>query len=201
MDTTPDLRTTVLQRLDIWSGLGRRTTASGALQIARVPHVAPLAWLHDVFAPITVAQQEALLKGLPAYATSGLRDIHEAFNGIDLFSSNFFLYGRRANYERSVDNVLPWELVSHNARVSRRLPAGALLVGGSHAVYTGVHFIELSGGPVVALEQENWDNRLFEWPNLRACLLAELDRLSFLFDNEGRPINKAALANFALRRT
>ncbi len=198
MDTASDLRTMVLARLEIWKGLGQRTTQSGAEQIARVPHVAPMAWFHDVFAPITAEEQAALLQALPAYSTSALRDIHRAFNGIDLFSSNFFLYGRRANYVRSVDNVLPWDLIGHQRR--DHLPGGALLVGGNNALDTGANFIELADGTVIAVGEKNWDQPLFEWPNLRTCLLAELDRLSFLFDKEGRPIDKAALANFGLRR-
>jgi len=196
-----DLRSKVLQRLEGWHHLGEKTAKSGAIQIARVPHLAPEAWLHLVFAPISQAGQKDLLDRVPSYAKSALREIHANFNGINLFSGNLFLYGRRTDYTRAIDNVLPWDMANANEENARRLPEGALLVGGSGALPNGIDLVELTGGRVIAVETKNWGHVLFEWASLRKCILSELDRLSPLFDERGRPMDQAALANFSLRRT
>jgi hypothetical protein len=191
-----ELLSIVLSRLTRWEPLGRRTSKSGATQIGRVPHVAPEAWLHSIFAPITAEEQLSILDRCPTYSGSGLHEVHGEFNGVNLFSGNFFLYGRRSNYFRSPDNVLPWDLINANQEVRGRLAPGALLVGGSNALSSGIDFVESPNRTITAVENRDWNKVLFEWPNLRDCILSELTRLSVLFDSQGRAIDKASLASF-----
>ena len=194
------LRETVLRHLNMHGPLKSASTALGALKLGRSLREVEAVWLHYVFPPLPDADAEILVANNPAYETSQLRRIHRKFNGLILYAESFFLFGKRTNDVRIANNVQPWDLTSANRQASAKLPAGALYAGGNNS-QRGIDFIELSGGgEVIAVERNRWDDILFRWPDLQTCLLTELERLGFLFDEKGNLVDRSQLTNFSLKR-
>jgi len=194
-----DFRKALLQKLARWDSLGHRITPSGAVQIGHVPHVAPLAWFHELYPPISEADRASLAKSIPGYQRSQLGFVHAAFNGLNLFSSNFFLFGKRKNFDRTSGDAFPWDLQSTYSSNKRRLPPDSLIVGGSHALPHGIYFVEKSDGSVDALDRRLGFNCLFSWPSVLACLFSEINRLEEMFDGTGHLDPVAHLEKFCLR--
>ena len=75
-----------IQFLQTYERLGSRALQDGTLLIARAPHIAPEAWLHQVFGPLAEDRiqrmEEQLDRSLPTdyrrmlYTCNGLSEFH-----------------------------------------------------------------------------------------------------------------------------
>lgn len=194
----PISRERVLALLERWKPIGYEKTADGAELIGRVPHVAPLAWFHELF-PSLDSEGEAMLEAtVPGFASSRVGEILREFNGCILFSTNLYMLGRRTSYDRSGSVHQPWDMYTSNVLERRyEVPSGALLIGGSNCLPTGVTIVETKDRRAEAYDRMKPYRKLFEWASVDAWLLAEIDRLRGLFDDQGRlAVPKEELARF-----
>lgn len=193
-----DLRESVLERLERWRVLGQRHSASGAVLIGHLSQVGPAVWLHKLFPPIERDQAEEVALAICAYTDSQIAKVHACFNGINLFSSNFYLLGRRSSFIRSSDYVLPWDIVDSNIESKHKARNSEILIGGSDALDDGIDLLECVNGEIVAVARQDWRHILFRWQSLDQCLIGEIDRLSTIFDERGLPLSDDLLPRYEL---
>lgn len=191
-----DLRASVVERLARWRFLGQNHSPSGALLIGHLSQLGSEVWLHKLFPAIERNQAEEVSSAIVAYSGSQIAQFHRYFNGINLFSSNFFLLGRRTSFIRSPEYVLPWDIVDSNQESKNRVRDGEILIGGSDALDDGIDFIEHVSGGIVAVARQDWGQVLFRWQSLEQCLIGEIDRLSSMFDESGLPLSDDLLPRY-----
>ena len=190
-------RKSVLALLEHWKRFGCERTNDGADLIGRALHVAPQAWLHQIFPPLNFAGERKLAADVSGFASSRAREVLREFNGCILFSSNLYLLGRRTSYDRSGSVHQPWDIYSSNAlNQHHEVPSGALVIGGSNCLYHGVTITETEDRRVEAYDRVSPYRKLFEWASVDDWLFAEIGRLARLFDDQGRLIAPDELARF-----
>lgn len=173
--------------LDKWRTKGVKRQRNGTELICPVPHIAPQAWLHEVYASISVDRLRSLtVLGRPL--SRELREFYALANGFYLFSGSFILYGFIEQMSRTPDLRQPFSLIDHNspAQHPRQRPPDVLLVGslvmdGDDELILGA----LPNGIIVGLDRTLGAERT-SWGSLNALLVGEIERVASRFDEEGR---------------
>jgi len=176
--------------LDIVSLLGINATpdvqAEGTRFYCHIPHAAPYAYLHTIFAPVS---SELLA------STSALHDIPEIWasflqtqNGANVYFGSLHFYGLVApgqlfNRENMYAR-LPFSLTDANRRsVMRGFPDWLMI--GSYGFNASRLLLHRVNGSLQAINEPG-DTILAEWPNLATFFSSEISRLTILFSDSGR---------------
>lgn len=174
----------VVELLMRWSPLGLEDRPNGTRLIGRAPHVAPLAWLHQLFSPLTdseLAQLEAKLgKSLP----KELNQFFRLSNGLKAFSDALTIFGLPRSNTRGPAIREPYDLALETLH-TRHLP-GILCIGGLGDDFVYYKDGPDGGGSVLACRKGNLGSPVNEWPSFWAMLKSETDRLATQFDAAGR---------------
>jgi hypothetical protein len=181
-----DIVDRLLDCIEPAKGLGFTCMPNGTLLTGHVPHVGPDAWLHVVYAPLTVPQlgevEGTIKRALPA----PYRALLLQANGLSLFSGSLSLYGLRTDMRRSGEAVWqPFSIGTPNT-VERPPDAaeGSVFFGGYRADGSRVYLD--AQGPQVHRCSRTSSVALNSWPDLSTFLLDELTRLAAHFDEVGR---------------
>lgn len=169
-----------------YSYLGERhVPETGAHLIGHVPHVAPEAWLHIIWEPLSDIREakERIGKDVPAAFVEFL----SLSNGLSMFSDAISIYGVRKNWKRTGDWIFqPFDLKLPN---NRERPLGlpkSFVVVGSYG-WDGSKICLSETGEVVRCER--WGGKiLYSWPEFSSMLLNEAHRLKRFFDDSGRQL-------------
>jgi hypothetical protein len=154
--------------------------------IGHVPHVAPQAWLHKIFAPL----QEKEIDFLESEMKVDIPPVLEVFyffnNGLGLFSSSLSFYGLRTSYERTGDAVWqPFDIILPNTFGRADDSSMNQLYIGSYDYDGSRLYIDNLTMKVYRCSRES-SKPLNEWPSFEEMLLSETRRLDNLFDVEGK---------------
>lgn len=186
--------------LSRWKSIGHEIKDDGTELIGRAPHVASEAWMHYIFAPNNSIEfrekYQYLISGFDHYYFSR---IFNEINGICLFSQNLFIFGNRTSYRRDGSVFQPWEL-DNGIWEGRELGVGddVVVFGGSHTLPDGIFFAETKAGEILAIDRASPETPMFRWPDFDCFFEGEINRLSRLFDDNGRVLNRRALSDFEL---
>lgn len=176
----------VLQVVDQARRFGSRTLADGTLLAGHVPHVAPEAWFHQVFPPLSEAdvvqlEREILRRAIPPAYRAFLTGCS---NGLRLFSGSLSLYGLRRNYIRTGDAVWqPFAIETPNLYERPRDASNSCFFIGGYNWDGSRLYIE--GEEVFRCSRRSAEP-LDRWEGFWDMLLRETERLSMLFDENGR---------------
>ncbi len=170
--------------------LGYRTLPDGTQLFGRVPHVAPQAWLHALFPPISDREIDQIEGEMGAYVPDVFRDFLNLANGFRIFSGSLSIYGQRSNYERTIDSVWqPFCIVTPNT--IERLPDAAdwhFFIGG-YSCDNGYHlYMDRRDGKVYLCSRKSV-KPLHRWNSFPELVVEESSRLARLFDESGREID------------
>ena len=166
--------------------LGERALPNGTELIGHVPHVAPDAWLHTMFAGLTEDEVAKVESEAGRSLTAEHRRILAAHNGLMLFSTALSLYGLRHSNVRVGDAARqPFGI---------RVPNGPERVPGAPKTWVYVGGYSSDGSQLCVDFTTSHVYRcarysakpLKEWPNLISMLNEEATRISSLFDENGR---------------
>jgi hypothetical protein len=176
----------ILTKLKKWDTQGVREISNGTMLICHVPHIAPKAWLHRIYAGLTdeniVFLQDKLGKTLPNDYACFLK----VANGINIFSDSVSIWGMRtSNARRGDEAIQPYDLLSLNEEKIGEIP-DSWLVFGSYSWDGSTMVYDLSRHKTKVFRCERYSiNILQEWPDLLTWLDSEITRLSKLFDENG----------------
>jgi hypothetical protein len=178
----------LLETLYSYKHLGYRQLPGGTRLIGHVPHVAPDAWLHEIYCPINNNDIEELEAKLAFRLPRIFQDFLKLSNGLNLFSDTISIAGYIKFYERKGDDARqPYSLLIPN--VHERLPDSkkSYLYIGSYSWDGSLLYIDKSNNKVFRCLSDS-SEPFNEWDSFWVMVLSEAQRISKLFDNKGRVI-------------
>jgi hypothetical protein len=168
--------------------LGARHTDTGARLVGHVPHIAPEAYLHVIFAPLADAEIDTLEAAVARPLPAVYRRLLGVCNGLSLFAGSLIVYGVRAASVRAGDAA--WQPFSAGtANVAERpagIPGDAVVVA-SYKKDGSKVYIRADGGVVRCRRDDGVT--LDAWPEFLAMLAGEATRIAQHFDAQGRRSN------------
>ncbi|MES2108972.1 MAG: SMI1/KNR4 family protein [Bacteroidota bacterium] len=182
----------VLGKLNRYKTLGEQRLEDGTLLIGRAPHIAPQAWLHSIYPPLTIDDLAGLATAINAEIPEAYRTFLQHYNGLKIFNTTFCLYGLRRNSGRSVNSVWqPFNIIITN---TLERPKGATMnmffIGG-YDWDGSLIYIDNNTGEVHLCDGETVAST-FKWPGFEEMLDAEISRLITLFDDGGKALDEDA---------
>lgn len=183
-----------LQIVQEAAGFGYELHSDGTKLFGRVPHVAPLAWLHKVYGPLSPDNIDRLgtevARPIPDVYRSWLR----LANGLNAFSGYLVLDGSRTDYSRKAGVWQPYSLRLPNTL--GRLPDApeeAFFVG---SILEAEYLLYLmpSTGLVHACGRRSATS-LGSWESLSLVIRSCIAHLRTAFDADGRRNQTVDLAD------
>lgn len=176
----------IMAVLETASALGWRMLPDGTQLIGRVPHVAPEAWLHQVFRPLSPEEIAQLERRLRRPVPQDYRELLLSANGLGVFSDSLSLDGLRKNYARTGDDRWqPYSIETPNVfERPRDAEEDCFFIGGYR--YDG-SLLYLRGKEVFRCARRS-AKPLNHWAGLWDMLAREVLRLASLFDAHGRKL-------------
>lgn len=180
---------TVLQVIEQAGSFGFRQLANGVRLYGHVPHVAPEAWLHQVYAPLVEDDLNWIEKKIGLPISSDLRQFFQLANGVGLFSVSLSIYGKRISYVRTGDDAWqPFCIVTANTLERPTHAKSSQIVIGGYQDDGSLLFLDFDDGKVFRTKNRS-KKVLNRWANFWTMLLEETRRLSELFDAEGHKLS------------
>jgi hypothetical protein len=179
----------ILDALRKYEYLGTQKLNDGTELIGRAPHIAPMAWLHTIYMPLSNEEIMELESRVQQRIPSSYKNFLLISNGLNVFNTTLSLYGLRRNYKRTVDDVWqPFDIILPNTVEKPSNADNNNFIIGSYDWDGSYIYIDKTSNKVFLCEREN-ATPLFEWENFELMLDSEIIRISKLFDNEGKEIN------------
>lgn len=150
----------------------------------KAPHVAPYAWLHGVFKPLSdneIKELKIRLNRLPEF----LQEFYKYANGFSIYSNELSIYGLRRSVSRDIDSVWqPFDIIDLNYydrpkdSVSHMFFFGGYYEDGSLLYYNELEdtICRCSAGSTKPINI---------WNSFKIFLMNELTRLKSIHDSKG----------------
>lgn len=172
-------------RISAWERLECRPYADGSKEYGRIPHAGSHAFLHALMPAPSVASIAAAESTLKLIIPDGLRQLWSVSNGLRLFHLSLHILGLPTQFSRALDAPpQPFDFVQYNS-YSRpaRLDPECTVCGGYG--FDGSAVLLNDEGRVCVSDQTG-EQVFAVGSSLADFVLAEFDRLSGLFDADGR---------------
>lgn len=168
--------------------LGEKILEDGTLLIAKAPHIAPLAWLHCVYAPLTesqISEIEQRIGEMPKV----YKEFLKTSNGLGVFNTTLSLYGLRGNYRRQIQDVWqPFDIIIPNTLEKPANAKESVFIIGGYDWDGSYLYIDKRSGKVHLCDRDDAKS-LYEWDDFEEMLSSEVRRLVTLFDKEGKELD------------
>jgi hypothetical protein len=176
-----------------YCGLGEHVLEDGTRLVGHIPHRAPKAYLHVLFAPIT---SDLLLVAREQFGEAEAFECYTQFlkeyNGANFFIGSLVFNGVRSPglISRSAAVRQPFDLLELNR--FRRPPNAAVesVFIGSYNWDGSLIFIEPDGSIGVCSKADA--TPCARWPSLNEMVSGEIIRLAQFYDSAGRIIDESA---------
>jgi hypothetical protein len=179
----------VLQTIDSYKHLGERVLSNGTRLVGHVPHIAPEAWLHEVYRPLSDKEVRKAETALHCTMPAVFSDFLQRCNGLGLFSGSLSIYGLRSSYERTGDAVWqPFDISTPNVDERPRGSKPSFLFVGGYSEDGSKLYIDNVDLKVYRCKQRS-AKPINQWPSFEAMLEGEVQRFSTLFGPDGRELN------------
>lgn len=185
----------VIDRLNSFRNLGEKVLSDGTHLIGKAPHIAPMAWLHSLYPPLTDGQIIEMEAQLGLIIPNEYKIFLKASNGLNAFNTTFCLYGFRKNFNRNLIDVWqPSDIFNPNIKERPRNAMKSIFFIGWYDWDGSQLYIDTTTNKVHLCEREDAIS-LYQWNSFRNMLESEITRLMTLFDAHGRPLdeNKSTL--------
>ena len=183
----------IQRKLDEARLLGSRTLANGAQLIGHVPHVAPQAYLHTIYAPLDEPEISSIEQQLGRKLPEDFRDFLRTTNGLKVFSDSLSIDGLRKNYIRTGDEAIqPYCITTPNIyERPANAPSQCIFIGG-HSHNGHLIYIDALTNKVHRCRRTS-SKSLESWPDFWTMLTAEVDRISIKMVAESQNRHSHAL--------
>lgn len=180
----------VLHTLEQAKAFGFRQLTNGTMLYGHVPHIAPEAWLHQLFSPVSDHDIFMIEEKIGLPVPSQFRDFLKFTNGVNLFSGSLSIYGKRTSYARSGDDAWqPFCVVTANT-LDRPMQAKPWqFIVGSYRSDGSLVSIESRDGTAFRTKGRS-AKILNRWRDFWTMLMEETSRLAGLFDETGHKLSK-----------
>lgn len=178
-----------------WILKGQRTLPNGTQILCPVPHVAPQAWLHEIYAGLSESEISEYEEKFPFPFPSAYREFLHYANGINVFSDSFRICGLRTSYCRIGDEAIqPYDLLLSNQQRPRGCPDEWFFFGSYRWDGTRLFFdlSYLANQNKVYRSAMKTPDIIQEWPDFWGFIKSEIKRLELLYDENGVKFDKNA---------
>lgn len=169
--------------------LGSRQLSNGTRLIGHVPHVAPEAYFHVVYAPLNDAEIRTLEQQIGRPLPRDLKHFYGLCNGLKLFSYALAIDGLRRTNTRTGDDA--WHPFAMDVANVKERPKN---VDDSFVFFGGYEW----DGSTLGMSGQSREvhrcapqsaRRLNTWASLSDMLCSEVRRLSSLFNADGHKVS------------
>lgn len=165
----------------------KKIETNGSKLFGHVPHIAPDAWFHILYAPLSDKKIKELENKINIKFPPSFIDFLKFTNGISLFSGEIIIYGLRENYNRTGDDIWqPFDIDVPNVEERLKDAKDTYLFIGSYYDDGTKLFIDCIDEKVYRCESDISSNILNVWNNFDEMLISEVKRLEKLFDEKGK---------------
>lgn len=176
----------VIKTLESYDNTGVRVLGNGTKLIGHVPHIAPEAWLHQIYAPLQSQYIDRLELDLGFAIPPNFSEFLTRANGLRLFSGHIYFYGLRMNFSRGGDDVWqPYSILTPNLDERPRNSKDKFFFVGGYEPKGSLIYMDVTTLRLFRCSARS-AKPLYEWPSFEEMLESEVQRLSARFDREGR---------------
>ena len=119
-----------MEVLKKWEIKGNKIIANGTELLCPVPHIAPQAWFHVIYAGLSKEQIAQFEEKFPIPFPLKYKEFLLESNGINIFSDSLSIWGLRKTFERTGEGALqPYDLLSLNEERPKGCPNTWLFFG------------------------------------------------------------------------
>ena len=166
-----------------------RTLPNGTRLIGHTPHVAPEAFFHVIFPPLTHKEIDELESSLGRLLPIQLIELYQTTNGLSLFSYSLHIDGLRCNYIRSGDEAWqPFSIMTANLTERPRDAEPTQVFFGGYKSDGSALMMQPPEDEVFRCERRS-SKVLNRWSSFDNFLVSEVRRLEKLFDDSGHSRN------------
>lgn len=186
----------IVNKLFAWESYGMKNLNkginTGTILICKVPHIAPEAWFHEIYAPpLTENEIKHIADSVNAELPGEYVEFLQEYNGINVFSDSLRIFGLRKSYKRVGDEVYqPYDLITFNDGKRSRIPNSWFPIGNYRFDGSLIVYNLTENKPDILRCDEKSLKILNKWQNLYEFLDKEIYRLTALFDEKGRMIKE-----------
>lgn len=189
MDRIPELAA-VYATVDEARSLGTKRLENGAELVGRVPHVAPQAWLHILFAGLRDEEIEKLRHEVGRELDPAFTRFLSNLNGLSLFSDSLAINGLRKRNRRDPMDREPFSIRIPNVVERPKDAKETYLFVGSYSSDGSRLYIDTGDGRAHRCSRDSAEP-LNTWPGFFEMLNREATRIAALFDQQGRKLRPA----------
>jgi SMI1 / KNR4 family (SUKH-1) len=171
--------------------LGTKIFPDGSIAIAHVPHVAPVAYFHRLFAPLSIAEIETLQDELEYDFPPALVMFYNLHNGLGIYSDDLNIYGQRRNWQRTDMEAAvqqPYSIQDSNNYNWPKMASDDSLVIGSIGPDKSPITIDRLGN-VFLWPNTDSPSPSRSYPDFFAFLLGEAQKLALMFNENGKAVD------------
>ena len=181
----------VVVPLETWSCLGEKTNAMGNRLIGHVPHIAPKAYLHTIFAPTDSEEYNDFEHRLGRPVPSLLKRFLSLANGMGLFVDSIRIMGfvpYQKKFESHPYNYPSNILIPNSTARIKGLLEESVVVGWYK--WDGSYASIEPGGQVVRFDARGHGGILQTWSDFDSWIMSEIVYYSQFFDKQGKMIGE-----------
>lgn len=186
----------VMRPLEAWACLGAEENELGTRLIGHVPQVAPRAFLHLVYAPLSERTMEDFREDFGRPVPAQLAQFMSFANGLCIFLGDAVrVYGyvpRNRTAKATIQNYPPSIVLANGAARPKGLHSGDIIVAWHERDESKVCLLE--AGDVVRFDSRGGGKVLQRWPDFDTWLIAEIAARDQLY-RERWPAPVERLAN------
>jgi hypothetical protein len=169
-----------------FENLGIETSENGAILIGKALHIAPLAWLNEIYPVLNEEDILLIEKELKTEVPLDYKNFLINFsNGLKIFVATFSLYGLRKVLGRSVEaSRQPFSIFTSNSYEKPENSKEHYFFIGGYNWDGSKLYIDKTTNKVHYCDR--WDaTSLFEWDSFEEMIVSEVKRITNLFDEKG----------------
>jgi SMI1 / KNR4 family. len=175
-----------------WENKGKNILKNGTIQIGKVPHIAPQAWFHEIYNKLSDEQIDTIEEELHAKIPLDFRKFYKICNGINIFSDSLSISGLKLSEERIGEEAIqPYSIFITNYGRPEGCPNTWIFFGRYRWDGSKV-FFDLKNGldssRVYYIERDSLKIKK-EWPDFFSFILDETQRLSKMYDENGKKLD------------
>jgi hypothetical protein len=179
---------TVKRQLEKYNHLGEQILQDGTLLIGKAKHIAPQAWLHGIYKPLSNVEIEKLEHDIQLKIPADYEFFLTNYsNGLNIFVDVFSLDGFRKRNSRNIEDAYqPYSIINPNTK--ERLEdadSDMFFIGGYN--WDG-SLLYMKNNKVYRCSNDN-TIPINTWNSFPEMLLSEVERISKLYDKNGIEIN------------
>lgn len=164
----------ILNKALPYKNLGHKILSDGTELFGNDKQIAPQAWLHQIYPPLTDVEIEEMEKMIGNELPDSIRNFYKEMNGFSVFVKKLTIDGLRKNFSRSIEaSWQPFSIETVNKKERPKNAKEEYIFIGSYSETGNLIYIDAKNGKLSICKVNN-ANPIITYENLFNFLLEEL---------------------------